>query len=179
MQQFTQLSDRILWFDGDSTIKSEDVTHENLTYGSVFVDTITPDIIQYNKLVTDPTEKICVKSDVKQLDLSWNLPDEYKSMSVAGYVYSKLDRIEQVGKFTDKQFQQRADRVAHELSLFKKYKLTNVLRTIIYIIDTFTVNDTVWGVGRGSSVASYVLYLIGVHDIDSVEYDLDINEFLH
>jgi DNA polymerase III alpha subunit len=33
-------------------------------------------------------------------------------------------------------------------------------------------------VGRGSSVASYVLYLLGVHRIDSMFYDLDPSEFL-
>jgi DNA polymerase III alpha subunit len=36
----------------------------------------------------------------------------------------------------------------------------------------------VWGVGRGSSVASYVLFLIGVHRIDSMKYNLDYKEFL-
>jgi DNA polymerase III alpha subunit len=39
-------------------------------------------------------------------------------------------------------------------------------------------HNIVWGVGRGSSVASYVLYLIGVHKINSMYYDLDIEEFL-
>ena len=39
-------------------------------------------------------------------------------------------------------------------------------------------NQVIWGVGRGSSVASYVLYLIGIHKIDSMYYDLPINEFL-
>ena len=34
------------------------------------------------------------------------------------------------------------------------------------------------GVGRGSSVASYILYLIGVHRIDSIKYNLDWKEFL-
>jgi DNA polymerase III alpha subunit len=45
-------------------------------------------------------------------------------------------------------------------------------------VETMRVNNIVWGVGRGSSVASYVLYLIGVHKIDSMYYDLDIEEFL-
>jgi len=36
----------------------------------------------------------------------------------------------------------------------------------------------IWGVGRGSSVASYVLYLLDVHRIDSMFYDLDPSEFL-
>jgi DNA polymerase III alpha subunit len=39
-------------------------------------------------------------------------------------------------------------------------------------------NNIVLGVGRGSSVASYVLYLLGVHRVDSLKYDLDIKEFL-
>jgi DNA polymerase III alpha subunit len=39
-------------------------------------------------------------------------------------------------------------------------------------------NNIVWGVGRGSSVASYVLYLLGVHKVDSIKYGLDIREFL-
>jgi DNA polymerase III alpha subunit len=47
-----------------------------------------------------------------------------------------------------------------------------------YLVDTMRENKIVWGVGRGSSVASYVLYLIGVHKIDSIKYELDINEFL-
>jgi DNA polymerase III alpha subunit len=46
-----------------------------------------------------------------------------------------------------------------------------------YIVDTLRKNQIVWGVGRGSSVASYALYLIGVHKIDSVKYDLPIGEF--
>jgi DNA polymerase III alpha subunit len=39
-------------------------------------------------------------------------------------------------------------------------------------------NNIVWGVGRGSSVSSYVLYLLGVHRVNSLYYDLDIHEFL-
>jgi len=47
-----------------------------------------------------------------------------------------------------------------------------------YFVDTMQANNVVWGVGRGSSVASYVLYLIGVHKIDSIKYNLDWQEFL-
>ena len=56
--------------------------------------------------------------------------------------------------------------------------MNNLLRYMIYLVDFMRENDIVWGVGRGSSVASYVLYLIGVHKIDSLYYDLDIAEFL-
>jgi len=49
---------------------------------------------------------------------------------------------------------------------------------MIYIVDMMRKNNLVWGVGRGSSVASYVLYLIGIHKIDSLKYNLNIEEFL-
>ena len=39
-------------------------------------------------------------------------------------------------------------------------------------------NNIIWGVGRGSSVASYVLFLLGVHKIDSLQYNLNWREFL-
>jgi len=49
---------------------------------------------------------------------------------------------------------------------------------MIYLVDFMRENEIVWGVGRGSSVASYVLYLIGVHRIDSIKFGLDWREFL-
>lgn len=69
-------------------------------------------------------------------------------------------------------------RVAHELSEYSARNLYDVLRLMIYIVDTLRKHGVVWGVGRGSSVASYVLYLIGVHRIDSMKYNLDVTEFL-
>ena len=56
--------------------------------------------------------------------------------------------------------------------------MINLLRYMIYLVDFMRENGIVWGVGRGSSVASYVLYLIGVHKIDSIKFGLDWREFL-
>ncbi len=56
--------------------------------------------------------------------------------------------------------------------------MTKVLNLLLYLVDHFRTNKIVWGVGRGSSVASYILYLIGIHKVDSIKYDLDIGEFL-
>jgi len=56
--------------------------------------------------------------------------------------------------------------------------LFNLLRYLKYLVDTMKSNNIIWGVGRGSSVASYVLYLLGVHRVDSMYYDLDPTEFL-
>jgi DNA polymerase III alpha subunit len=69
------------------------------------------------------------------------------------------------------------ERVVEELRLFDKHDMIPVLKTMKYVVDTLRANNVVWGVGRGSSVASYVLFIIGVHKIDSVKYKLPINEF--
>jgi DNA polymerase III alpha subunit len=53
-----------------------------------------------------------------------------------------------------------------------------VLKFLKYLVDVCNTNNIVLGVGRGSSVASYCLYLLGVHCIDSIKYELDIKEFL-
>lgn len=70
------------------------------------------------------------------------------------------------------------DRVTEELKLFIQHGMFDLLFYLKYLVDTMRENKIVWGVGRGSSVASYVLYLIGVHKIDSLKYNLDIKEFL-
>jgi len=69
-------------------------------------------------------------------------------------------------------------RVQMEYDLFEKKQFIRVLQFLIYFIDTLRANNMVWGVGRGSSVASFCLFLIGVHKINPMLYNLDITEFL-
>jgi DNA polymerase III alpha subunit len=108
--------------------------------------------------------------DLEQFDQRnqsvWRMPEEYRKLDIARWL---LDECE-----TDPELQ----RVADELMLFQERDLFDLLRWLKYFVDTMRANQVVWGVGRGSSVASYVLYLIGVHRINSMYYDLDISEFL-
>ena len=69
------------------------------------------------------------------------------------------------------------DRLITELQQYRQRNLFPLLKQMKYIVDTLRQNNIVWGVGRGSSVASYVLFLIGIHRVDSVKYDLPIEEF--
>ena len=96
----------------------------------------------------------------------WHMPDEYKQLDIAEYILSLCKE--------DYELQ----RVAQELLLYQERDLFNLLRYLKYLVDTLRKNKVVWGVGRGSSVASYVLYLLGVHKINSLHYQLDITEFL-
>lgn len=114
---------------------------------------------------------------IEQLDLSveeydqqnqnnWYMPTEYKDFDIAKYV---LDLCE-----TEHELQ----RVGEELIRYQELDMFPILRYCKYLVDTMRQYNIVWGVGRGSSVSSYVLYLIGIHRINSLHYDLSIDEFL-
>ena len=94
------------------------------------------------------------------------MPKEYQEMDIAKWV---LDQCK-----TDAELQRAGD----ELLKFNDRKMLVLLQYLKYLVDTMRQHNVVWGVGRGSSVASFVLYLIGIHKINSLYYDLDISEFL-
>lgn len=96
---------------------------------------------------------------------SWFMPNNYCPDLIAE-LYAKCETQEQ------------RNRVDQELELFIEHKMFDLLFYLKYLVDTMRTNKIVWGVGRGSSVASYVLFLMGVHKIDSLKYSLDIHEFL-
>ena len=102
----------------------------------------------------------------QQLQAHWYMPDEYKTLDIAQWLLDQCTTQEEL------------QRVGEELLLYQERDLFTLLCYLKYLVDTMRDKDIVWGVGRGSSVASYVLYLIGVHKINSMYYDLDIAEFL-
>ena len=174
----SQLTNRVLWYDGDSTINEESLMRMvkcGTSTAGLFVDEITSNIEQYNTYV-DKDKRIGIKEGLNPLTYEWVIPDEYKNIDVLSYVVEKLS--EHTRGLSDADFVERAQRVLVEMDLYKKFDLMDVLRTLIFVINTLIENKVVWGVGRGSSVASYVLYLIGVHDVDSFKYGLNIEEFL-
>jgi hypothetical protein len=97
---------------------------------------------------------------------NWHMPAEYQDLDIAEHVIAMCDTAEKL------------QRVGHELLLYQERGLFDLLRYLKYLVDVMRDNHVIWGVGRGSSVASYVLYLLGIHRIDSMYYDLDAQEFL-
>ena len=97
---------------------------------------------------------------------TWNMPEEYKSFDLLTFFSERCETEEQ------------ALRVAYEYVEFENRGLLDVLRFLKFLTDLCKEHNIVLGVGRGSSVASYCLYLLGVHKIDSIKYNLDIKEFL-
>lgn len=97
---------------------------------------------------------------------TWTFPEIYQTIDVHKYLLDKCITQEQI------------DRVNEEYSLYKERDLIMLLRLFIYLIAYLRENKMVWGVGRGSSVSSYILYLIGVHRVDSLKYKLEIKDYL-
>lgn len=98
--------------------------------------------------------------------LMWHMPEEYKQLDIAVHILGLCESEAEL------------QRCGQELLLYQERDLFDLLRYLKYLVDVMTANRVIWGVGRGSSVASYVLYKLGVHRIDSLYYNLDPSEFL-
>jgi len=110
-------------------------------------------------------------SNKELISKEFNIPQHYKELDVETYIRNKVPTSGQDDNII-------TARVEQELSMYKERGLYPILQLLIYIIDIMRKNNLLWGVGRGSSVSSYLLYLIGVHKVDSYKYRLDIKEFL-
>lgn len=111
----------------------------------------------------------CISED------GWKLPEKYKQLDMQQWLF---ERVQQTVDTDDIYTSTEWIRVKTELREYNKRGLQTLLKFLVYFIDTLRENNIVWGVGRGSSVASYILYLIGVHKVNSIRYNLDIAEFL-
>lgn len=109
---------------------------------------------------------------------NWHMPDEYKNLNIPDYLYEKVCVQLQMAPCDFVSNSSKWIRVEEELTEFNMRGMEPVLKFLIYLVNICKENDIVLGVGRGSSVASYILYLIGIHKVDSIKYDLDIKEFL-
>ncbi len=122
--------------------------------------------ITQTHLLTPITDSI----EIDQFDCfmqdNWFMPKEYQTYDIVDWLYCKCKTPEQ------------KTRVTEELKAFSARDMIMLLKWLKYFVDTCEKDGIVWGIGRGSSVASYVLYLIGVHSIDSMKYNLDWQEFL-
>ncbi len=96
----------------------------------------------------------------------WDIPANYKEIDMLDYLLDKC--------LTDEE----TNRVCEEYNMFEERGLIPLLQFLLFIVDYMRDNEIVWGVGRGSSVASYSLYLMGVHKVNTLKYDLPIEEFL-
>jgi len=145
----------------------------NIDIGSAIVDSVEP-INIYNNWCNQYDIDHKIEAHTENTDLEyfqhclehWYMPEYYKEIDVVRFINNRTLT-----------YQQRA-RVHEEIQLFRERGMIPVLNFLVYLVDVCKENDIVLGVGRGSSVASYVLFLLGIHKVDSIKYELDIKEFL-
>lgn len=130
---------------------------ENTTDINQFKEFLNLEI--YNELTSDKRT-----FDQKKQQF-WFMPEEYRQMDIEGFLVHVCPK-------------EHYQRLIDELQEFRERDMLDLLRWLKYLVDTCRKNGILWGVGRGSSVSSYVLYLIGVHKIDPIKYNLDWREFL-
>jgi hypothetical protein len=117
-------------------------------------------------LIAHDDQVITVEEFDRHCQTNWHMPKSYQDLDIAELVLSLCNN--------DSELQ----RCGQELLMYQERDLFDLLRYLKYLVDVMYDNQVIWGVGRGSSVASYVLYKLGVHRIDSLHYDLDPAEFL-
>jgi DNA polymerase III alpha subunit len=160
-----------LRYDGVIEVEPEMVPEmiiRGLNPSQICVTEINEDIEKFNLRSDIKIEKI--SDNIKDLNFDWNLPEKYLNIDIDNYVRSLIkdvndDRI--------------IARVENELAEIRKRKLQNLFKCIIYIIDTFKEKNIVWGIGRGSSCASYILYILGLHCVDPIKFNIPMSEFFH
>jgi DNA polymerase III alpha subunit len=111
-------------------------------------------------------DQLDIKDFDKALQSDWFMPEEYRSFDVEEWCLSRCTTHEQV------------TRVLDEMKAYTDRGMVPLLQWTKHFVDSCNQNNIVWGVGRGSSVASFVLFLLGVHQVDSIKYNLDWQEFL-
>lgn len=180
----SSLLDRELRFDGVSEVEPDKLVRFLLLGvppSKLRVTTETPDVTQFNAQVGDDEQLKLVGSEPVQLNMEWKLPESYQSLDLGTYItdlfFSEAKQAEL--NYSPAQLNLAIERIAEELTEVERRGMTQLMRTLIFIIDQFKSSGVVWGVGRGSSCASYLLFLIGLHVVDCVTMEVPAAEFFH
>lgn len=119
--------------------------------------------LQFNVISENNLE---IQKNDKERQQLWFIPPSYKNLNIRKWVIQQCNTSDEI------------IRANQELVEFEKRNMVGLLQWLKYFVDSCISRNIIIGVGRGSSVSSFVLYKIGVHKIDSLKYNLDWREFL-
>ena len=181
---FIELQKYRLYFDGTVEAHDPEKTHELFLYGlkpkQISTKLITEDIKQHNQLIDTEDEKIRLSKQNEEIESSFSpfdyvIPEKYLAIDLREYVFGKLQAI----PMTATQMMVAQNRVERELEEIEKRKIEYLFKAIIYVVDVFNEKQIVFGVGRGSSCACYILYLLGLNLVNPLKYNIPVEEFFH
>ena len=130
------------------------------------VKVLLNDIQPWDFCVENKTDIFKTPKENEYKNITWWMPEDYEAFNIEEFLLNKA------------QSEIERNRILEELNLYKERDLINLLRFLKYFVDKCNENNIALGIGRGSSVGSFCLYLLGVHKVNSIKYNLDIKEFL-
>ena len=173
------LKDRIITDDGEVVAKHDLLVRKALS-GEVFTELRAvghPDIKQYNESSGHATPIVVWKDTGEDSMIGpstetcgWTIPKKYLELDIVELCIEAL-MTKQVN--TDA----HVNRMTWELKQMEEKNMYPFVRCLLYVTDVFKDKGVVWGVGRGSSCASLVMYLLGINKVDPVKYDIPAKEF--
>lgn len=174
----TELQNYTLYYDGTIGCTEDQLCfflmERRDLLSKVCVEEITPNITLFNDH-NNSKVRLTVKKQIDQLKYDW-LIDLPSDDDVTNMVLDRVDDYILKRKLNTRDEQAVLNRVMVELSLFKRIGKWEYLKTLISIISEMREQGVVWN-GRGSAASSFVLFLIGVHRVDSYLYNLPLEEF--
>jgi DNA polymerase III alpha subunit len=176
-----ELNDRVLRFDGVSEVDPEQVARFLLLgvpSSKLRIHGASEDIESFNRQVPEEDQVLPAIDEPVAIDLGWQIPEPYLSLDLDTYLLAKFDD-NRPQDYTDAQYATALQRIADELEQIEQRGMVEFMRTIIYVLDTLRKNNVVWGVGRGSSCACYLLFIVGLHAVDCVRFEVPMEEFFH
>ena len=183
-KRFLDLKGYRIYFDGTVEAHNPEKTHELLLLGlkpsQVSTKEMTEDLNLHNSLIDSPEEMIVLSKGVDQIAAGitpelYRIPNEYLSIDLKEFTLSKYsDSLSGEPKS-----QIAVERINTELEEIQKRGIENLFRTIIFVVDEFKKHNIVFGVGRGSSCACYILFLLGLNLVNPLKYDIPVDEFFH
>ncbi len=130
------------------------------------VKVLLNDVQPWDFCVENKTDIFKTPDEDEYRSTTWWMPEDYEEFNIEEFLLNKA------------QSEIERNRIIEELNLYKERDLINLLRFLKYFVDKCNENNIALGIGRGSSVGSFCLYLLGVHKVNSIKYNLDIKEFL-
>lgn len=175
MKDYIELDHYKLWADGTVTVDDnqlENIITNGVPLNRVYVEKKTPKVVQWNKF-SGQDEKFDVKTNLSPFSVDWNIPDEYVDIDIVDYISNELiPKVEQ-----DEFYDARLTRIVEEVEQIQITKSESIFRCLIYILDKMKKDNVFWGLGRGSSCSVYLFYLLELHAVDCVKYDIHYSEF--
>jgi DNA polymerase III alpha subunit len=140
----------------------------------------TQEVKDFNLLVDTEEEQIKSIPSQNQVHAAirpqqYILPARFLNLDLRQHVLEKYN--EHLNGASPKEIE--LHRIDAELEEISNRNIENLFKTIIFVVESFRRQGIVFGVGRGSSCACFILFLIGLNLVNPMVYNIPLDEFFH